>query len=228
MKLFGKDFIEAFTKADMIQVISNFLGDWATKMGYQGPLVRIPNAVDVRHFSQEYSSKELVTTRSELGLSEGDVAVVTTSRLVHKNGVDDVIRAIAKLPEHIKFVIFGNGPDDQKLKKLANELGVSERIVFYGYIDHKVMPRYLKACDIFTRPSRSEGMGNSFVEAMVARLPVIATQEGGIADFLFDAEKNPDKVTTGWAVDADSPDQIAIAVERILSDEDATEKVLKK
>ena len=47
-------------------------------------------------------------------------------------------------------------------------------------------------------------MGNSFVEAMAARLPVIATQEGGIADFLFDATRNPEQPTTGWVVDANA------------------------
>jgi glycosyltransferase involved in cell wall biosynthesis len=48
------------------------------------------------------------------------------------------------------------------------------------------MPKYLKSCDIFIRPSLSEGLGNSFIEAMAAELPVIATPVGGIVDFLFD------------------------------------------
>ena len=52
---------------------------------------------------------------------------------------------------------------------------------------------------------------------MAAGLPVIATQEGGIADFLFDAVRNPDKETTGWAVDKDSPEQIAEAVREIVA-----------
>jgi glycosyltransferase involved in cell wall biosynthesis len=70
-------------------------------------------------------------------------------------------------------------------------------------------------------------MGNSFVEAMAARLPVIATQEGGIADFLFDAKRNPDKPTTGWAVDKDSPRQIAEAVEDIIAHREQVEVVLQ-
>jgi len=79
------------------------------------------------------------------------------------------------------------------------------------------MPLMLAACDIFIRPSRSEGMGNSFIEAMAAELPVIATQEGGIADFLFDAKKNPGTPTTGWAVSKDAPQEIADAVQDILA-----------
>ena len=161
-----------------------------------------------------------------MGLREKDIALVTTSRLVHKNGVDDVIRAVAQLPKHIKFVVFGSGPDEVKLRELAGELKVSDRIIFYGFIDHSIMPQYLKACDIFVRPSRSEGMGNSFVEAMAARLPVVATQEGGIADFLFDEKKNPAEVTTGWAVESNSPEQISEAVKTILSDQAFTAQVV--
>jgi glycosyltransferase involved in cell wall biosynthesis len=68
-------------------------------------------------------------------------------------------------------------------------------------------------------------MGNSFVEAMVAGLPVIATQEGGIADFLFDAKKNLSVPTTGWAVDVDAPEQIAEAVQDILANPKQVERV---
>jgi glycosyltransferase involved in cell wall biosynthesis len=86
-----------------------------------------------------------------------------------------------------------------------------------GQISHAAMPLMLQACDIFIRPSRSEGMGNSFIEAMATKRPVIATQEGGIADFLFDANRNPDQSTTGWAVDKDRPDHIAQQVQNILA-----------
>jgi glycosyltransferase involved in cell wall biosynthesis len=94
--------------------------------------------------------------------------------------------------------------------------GVENCVHFLGQIGHTDLPKYLKACDIFIRPSRSEGIGNSFVEAMAAGLPVIATQEGGIADFLFDPERNPEKQSTGFAVDANSPEQIAERVRWIL------------
>ncbi len=227
MRMFGKSFDEAFTRADMIQVISNFLGDWAKQKGFKGSVVRIPNAVNIKHFSQTYTKEEIAEAKEELGLKASDIALVTTSRLVYKNGIDDVIKAIAHLPKNIKFVIFGNGPDEQKLKSLAGELGLTDRVIFYGFIDHQVMPKYLKACNIFIRPSRSEGMGNSFVEAMAAELPVIATQEGGIADFLFDGERNPERSPTGWAVDVDSPEQIAKAVEKIILDTEATNQIIE-
>jgi len=210
-------FSRAFKTADVVSVISTFLGKWARRRGFAGEVMLVPNAVNIQHFSQCYSAKELNAYKERLGKSENDVYVVTTSRLVHKNAVDDMIRALPLLPEQVSFIIYGIGPDEDMLKSLAKDLGVEKRARFMGQIGHAEMPLALKACDIFIRASRSEGMGNSFIEAMAAELPVIATQEGGIADFLFDAKRNPDKETTGWAVDKDSLEQIALAVEDILA-----------
>lgn len=228
MKIFGKAFDKAFVLADFVQVISTFLGKWAKRKGFSGEPVLIPNAVNTRHFTKEYSKEELLEVRKELGVKNDDLLLVTTSRLVRKNAVDDVIKAIALLSERVKFVVFGTGPNEIMLKSLAKELKVEDRILFKGQISHDTMPKYLKACDVFIRPSRSEGMGNSFVEAMASELPVIATQEGGIADFLFDEKRNPDKKTTGWAVDPDSPEQIKEAVEDIINKPDKVYSVLTR
>jgi glycosyltransferase involved in cell wall biosynthesis len=210
-------FKRAFTTADVIQPLSTFLAAWARRMGYTGHIEIIPNAVAAKHFSQEYPVATINEIKDKLGKRMGDVFVITTSRLVHKNAVDDVIRALPMLPENVHFIIGGTGPDETMLRKLVADLGVGKRVQFLGHLNHDEMPKYLKACDIFTRPSRSEGFGASFAEAMAAGLPVVTTQEGGIADFLFDEKRNPDKPITGWAVDKDSPREIAEAVKDIMS-----------
>ncbi|KND47908.1 MAG: phosphatidylinositol alpha-1,6-mannosyltransferase [Parcubacteria bacterium C7867-004] len=210
-------FKRGFTSADYIQPISNFLFAWGIRMGFKGYGEVIPNAVDVPKFAKVQQTADIERMKEKLGKKDDDVFMVTTSRLVHKNAVDDCIRALPLLPEHVSFLIYGIGPDEEKLRALAEELGVADRSRFMGQISHDEMPLMLRACDIFIRPSRSEGMGNSFVEAMAAGLPVIATQEGGIADFLFDEKKNPDKGTTGWAVASDSPEEIRDAVKDILA-----------
>ena len=96
-------------------------------------------------------------------------------------------------------------------QKQADELEVSHRVKFLGFIPYADMPKYLSVCDIFIRPSRSEGFGNSFIEAMAARLPVIATPVGGIPDFIHDGE-------TGVFASPDNPQSIVKAVELILGD----------
>ncbi len=220
MRIFGPLFSRAFTKADVVQVISHFLGAWGTRMGFGGAPVVIPNGVDVTRFSTPRASYT-----EKIGKKDGDVFLVTASRLVHKNAVDDVIRALPYLPDRVHFLILGDGPDEVMLKALAEKCEVASRTHFLGKVAYEELPEYLAACDIFVRPSRSEGMGNAFIEAMAAGLPVIGTQVGGIADFLFDRVRNPEMETTGWVVDPDSPPQIARAVEDICAHPEVVERV---
>jgi glycosyltransferase involved in cell wall biosynthesis len=202
-----------FRNAAVVQAISTYLGTWAHRRGFAGPLEIIPNGVDTGRFAMQKAPHE-------------GAVLITSSRLVEKNGIDTVIRALPLIPM-VRFVVCGAGQDERKLKSLARELGVEGRVAFRGYMDHAQLLKELSVADIFIRPSRSEGMGNSFIEAFAAELPVIATQEGGIADFLFDAKKNPDKPTTGWAVATDAPEEIARAVEDILGNPEAAKKVVE-
>lgn len=210
-------FVAGFTKANYLQPISTFLKEWGVRMGFTGQADVIPNGVSIAHFAKPVSEEQIAAMRTAIGKQEGEVALVTTSRLVHKNGIDNVIEALPLLPKNVTFYIYGIGPDESMLRSLAERLKVAHRAKFMGQIGHADMPVMLRACDIFIRPSRSEGMGNSFVEAMAAGLPVIATQEGGIADFLFDARRNPERSATGWAVDANAPEQIAAATKDIMA-----------
>ncbi|MAF59724.1 hypothetical protein CL631_02690 [bacterium] len=216
----------ALKRADVLTVISTYLGKRAKRLGYSGPIHLIPNAVNISHFSQEYSKDILKDLEEKLGKKKGDVFMITTSRLSEKNALDDVIEAVALLPKNIHFIVLGIGEDESKLKRLADDRGVGSRVHFVGYVGQDEIPKYLKISEIFIRPSRSEGFGISFVEAMAAEIPVISTQEGGIADFLFDAKRNPQTNSTGWAVDKDSPQQIADAVNRILENRDEVGKTV--
>lgn len=210
-------FSRAFTTANVVSVISTFLGNWARRRGFKGPVELVPNAVDTAHFSQKFASSEIEALRGKLGKRQGDTLLITTSRLVHKNAIDDVICALKLCPPSIKFVVAGIGPDEVALKATAEKLGVAERVLWLGQVAHADMPRLLKACDIFIRPSRSEGMGNSFLEAMAVGLPVIATQEGGLADFISEE--------VAWPVPKDNPEAIVAAVKDILA---SPEKVAQK
>lgn len=210
-------FVHAFTRADFIQAISSYLLSWSRRMGFAGEGKVIPNGVDFHKFSSLPTEEELQTMRRRLLIQDGEVTLITASRLVHKNAIDDVIRAVSLLPKNVSFVVCGVGPLEEDLKRLTRELSLEHQVRFVGALTHDELPCALHASTIFIRPSRSEGMGNSFIEAMAAGIPVIATQEGGISDFLFDENKNPDKEATGWAVAKDSPEEIAEAVKNIQS-----------
>jgi len=231
IKILYKIFIKpwhllVFKKADYITVISSYLKKRAKKNKANCKIEIIPNAVEVDNFFQKYSEDELNNLKLKLNKSQEDKYLITTSRLVLKNAVDDIIKSLKYLPDNIKFLILGSGSDEVKLKELVNKENVKNRVKFLGLVDQKEIPKYLKISDIFIRPSLSEGFGNSFVEAMAIGIPVIATPVGGIVDFLFDPEKNKDKKPTGFFCNVRDPKSIAVQVEKIINNKELSNKIV--
>jgi glycosyltransferase involved in cell wall biosynthesis len=208
-------------QTDFLTGISNFLLNRAKKNGYKGKFALIPNGVDLSIFSQEIGSEIKNDFIKRLNKKPDDIFLVTSGRLAYKNAVDDVISALVNLPSNIHFVIIGKGIDGQKLQKEANDLGVSSRVKFVGFVPYADIPKYFSVCDIFIRPSRSEGFGNSFIEAMASGLPVIATPVGGITDFIDDKE-------TGVFCSPDSPVSIVRAVNLLLENETLRKRIISK
>src|SRR3989344_3295614 len=219
-------FVRLFTKADLVHAPSAYLGNFARSMGYLGDVEFIPNALDVEDFARDYPEAEIDAVRQKLGKKPGDIFLITTSRLVKKNAVDDVIKSLGFMPEEVHFFILGKGPDLEMLEGLAKSERVAGRVHFLGHVDLKEIPKYLKACDIFVRPSLSEGMGNSPIEAMAAGLPVVSTQVGGLSDSIIDPDRNPAKRPTALAVDTHSPEQIARQVKRFLDNKEERERIV--
>lgn len=202
-----------FKRANGVQAISRFLADWAVKMGFKGTPDVIPNGVDIATFTKPMTLERRAEVRHRHGFSDSDTVIITTSRLSYKNGVDDLIRSLAKLPATCKLLIVGDGEERSALQALAKEWNVTSRIVFHGTATHDQLPELLKASDIFIRPSRSEGLGNAFLEAMAAGVPIIGTNVGGIPDFLTEGE-------TGLFCLPNHPDSIVHAVTRLTHDTD--------
>lgn len=205
-----------FRTAKRVQVISNYLATWPKKRGYSGIVEVIPNGADHNDVLEKTTPNDIAGLKEKLGKKEGEVFLMNTARLVHQKGHDTVIRALPLLPPHISLVLVGGGEEKNELQSLAAALGVENRVRFVGQVSPSEVTTYRKVADIFVAPSRTEGLGNAFLSAMASRVPVIATQVGGLADFLFDAKRNPEKAPTGFAVDVDSPEQIAAQVMYIL------------
>ncbi len=211
----------ALWQTNYLTAISNFLLNRARKNGYKGESALVPNGVDVSVFSQKIDQATKDSVKNRLGKKEGDIFLVTTGRLTHKNGVDDVISALPLLPNNVSFIIIGKGEKGSELQKQANDLGVANRVKFLGFISYVDIPKFFSVCDIFIRPSRSEGFGNSFIEAMSAGIPVIATPVGGIPDFIDDKE-------TGIFCSPDNPKSIADTVTYLTNNFDLKEKIIEQ
>jgi glycosyltransferase involved in cell wall biosynthesis len=207
-----------FTSADYITAISEYLKKFAVEQGAKSPIEIVPNGVDIKKFSEDYKVEDLIALKSKLGEYEKDKFIITTSRLVEKNAVDDVIKALEYLPDNVKFLILGIGSDENSLKQLVKNLKLENRVLFLGQINQNDLPKYLEISDIFIRPSLAEGLGISFLEAMAAGLPIIATPVGGIVDFLTDG-------VTGLFCEVRNPKSIAEKIKVYLENKELTETI---
>jgi len=195
--------LNIFRRANYIQCISNYLADWAKRMGAGVEIGVVPNGVDLR----QVESLKVYKVKSKK--QEGEKVIITTSRLVKKNGIDDLIKSLSYLPKEVKLWILGVGPEEKALKKLTVGLQVASRVAWLGFVDNDHLFPYLKEAEAFVRPSLSEGLGNSFLEAMAVGLPTVGTPVGGIVDFLKSGE-------TGWLANVRDPASIAGVIKFIL------------
>lgn len=220
VKYVRKSFNEIFSIADGIQAISTYLLNWGREMGYVGTHDRvIPNGVDIEAYTAPLPSEVLESTRTSFGFKEDAFILITSSRLEKKNGIIDVVRALPLLPSNICFVICGSGSLHDSIQSEVAQLGVTSRVKFMGFVEPKELPRLMKASDAFIRPSLTEGLGNAFLEAMAARVPVVGTLAGGISDFLTDE-------VTGFVVGIQDSESIATAVKKVIALDDTKKELL--
>ncbi len=204
-------------KADYLTAISNYLKERAVQSGAKGPIKIVPNGVDIEKFSPGYNPKEL---KNALGIGQRERVILTISRLVKKNAVADLIRSAKYLDSSHRILIIGDGPDREKLVKLAKKQELEQRILFLGEIDHSRLREYIALADVFVRPSLSEGLGNVFLEAMASGAPIVGTPVGGIPDFLKDRE-------TGLFCQVGNPRDIAKKIKKILKDDELRKQLTK-
>lgn len=214
-------------KADVITAISKYLADYAKRINPKAEIIIIPNGVDIENFSRKFSGSEIDSLKQKLGIKPEDKVIMSASRPVYKNGLDLLIRAVALLSKNldnkVKLVLVGDDPlfdksRKNKLKRIAEELGIESNVLFSGIISHADLPLYFNMSDVFVRPSRSEGLGNAFLEAMAAGLPVVGTNVGGIPDFLEDKK-------TGFFTTLD-PEDIASKIKFVLENSELKKQVI--
>lgn len=122
------------------------------------------------------------------------VRLLSVGRLVPKKGYDDLLRALSLLPPelHWRFHHIGGGPEGTKLKRLAERLGLAERITWSGSQTQETVLGALRAADLFLLASRiaadgdRDGLPNVLMEAQSQGLPCLATDAAGIPELIED------------------------------------------
>lgn len=146
-------------------------------------VVYIANGIDFSapaSAAGEFTNKKAL--REKLGLPLEDFLFVTVARFHFQKGYDILIKAIALAKEKIRerrvrFVLVGDGPEFEQMKRLSRELGVFPFIMFLGA--RTDVYEILKAGDVFLLPSRWEGLPIVLLEAGLLKVPVVASDTYG-------------------------------------------------
>lgn len=143
----------------------------------------IPNGINQYH---DFKG-EPIKVKQRLGLTEDDKLLVTVGSLIHRKGVDTLIRVVDQLknetvPYHL--LVIGDGIERSNLERLSKQLGVSDRVHFVGE-QHSVYSWLKGGVDIFISGARSEAFGLVIAEAASASVPVIAPNIDGIPEVLI-------------------------------------------
>lgn len=130
-------------------------------------------------------------------------------------GVDVTLRALPEILRTfptVKYLILGRGDDQPRLAALAEDLGISDRVIFAGFVSTEDLPAHYNLADAYVMPSQ-EGFGIVYLEAMACGVPVLSGDADGSADPLQDGK-------LGWRVPHRDPDEVAMAVIEMLKGND--------
>lgn len=196
--------------ADRYIAISEAVKDSLVAGGVSPSLIDvIPSGVDLSKFDSITGGSAL---RTELSIPEGVPVIGSIGALVPNKAHDDFIRAAKTVHENFPdayFLIVGEGPQRSCLEGLAEMLRLRERVRLTGFRTDAL--DLLAMCDCFVISSILEGLCTSVMDAQVAGIPVVATATGGIPELVTGGE-------SGLLVPPRSPDRLAEAIIRILSD----------
>ncbi len=147
--------------------------------------------------------------RRDFQFTEQDFIIGTVGNLRAIKGhryLIEAMPAILQKQPTAQLVLIGQGPEEKNLNALAQKLKVTDKVRFLGY--RKDARQMIEMFDIFVLPSLSEGFPNVLLEAMLARVPIVATRVGGVPEIIEDAQ-------SGLLVQPEEADDLARAVIRM-------------
>ena len=192
--------VRMLNSLDNVLAISNVMRDFLLKCGVHFDRVTVvPECIDTEMFNSSISGEMI---RSKYGIS--GPLLMFQGVLVPWKGVENLLSAMSlvlKRHSQVKIMIVGDGPSLIHLKELSDDLGISENVIFTGWVPFKNMPEYIAACDIGVS-LRKKNLANEMVvttallQFFAIGKPVIAPKMKTITHFVEQAENgllfNPD------------------------------------
>ena len=207
---------QALKQATKILTISRYSRDRCCESNHLDPekFQLLPCMVDGDKFIPGLLPLDLI---EDYNLQRAKV-LMTVARLWSGDpykGVDVTIRSLPIILQsfsEVKYLIIGQGDDQPRLAKLAQDLGVGEKVIFAGFVPTEDLVKHYQVADAYVMPSQ-EGFGIVYLEAMACGLPVLSGDGDGSADPLQDGK-------LGWRVPHRDPEAVANACIEMLKGED--------
>lgn len=209
-KMYGLDrFLQKWCKK--IVAVSSAVKDSLIKHGIEPERIAvINNGINI----SRYNIKHSVSSTSV----SSTFVFLTIGRLIYQKGMDILLQAFSKLSGEPVLLMIGSGSDEDMLKKIANELNISERVNFLG-TRHDI-PDILSTCDCFVLASRWEGLGIVVLEAMASKKPIIISNFPAGKDMIEDS-------ISGLIVEMENIDSLARAMDKMILDADLRNRLSK-
>ena len=167
----------------------------------------LPNAIDLEQYGHREKKPELT---ARYGLDH-KIVLLTLGRLESYErckGFDEVMELLPKLSEvipNIVYLIAGEGSDRERLEEKVKSLNISDRVIFTGFITESEKADHYSLADVFVMPSKGEGFGFVFLEAMACGIPVVASKVDGSREAVRDG-------LLGIIVNPDDPEEIKLGI----------------
>ena len=197
--------VDAGKRAQGVITVCKALADRAAELGMDPAKIHVlRNGVDLELF---LPPKDRGATRERLGFD--GPTLISVGHLIPRKGHDLLVRALPALPG-VRAVIVGSGPEEARLRALAAEHGVADRVRFTGDVPHAELRDWYGAADALVLASSREGWANVLLEAMACGTPVVATDVWGTPEVVAAPE-------AGILMAERSPEGLAEAARRLLA-----------
>lgn len=161
----------------------------------------------VETYKLELASKE--EARTKLGVPADKYVIGTIANFYPAKGLEYLVRAAYYFQDNdnVVFTVIGDGRERNDLEALIHELGLNKKVLLIGQVPDAY--RYLPAFDVFALPSVKEGFPWSLIEAMAARLPIVATRVGAVPEIIDDGKN-------GFIVEPGDEEAVADKIKEIM------------
>lgn len=186
----GKKIVSVLTKkvlseTEEIIAPTKKVYDMLDEYGVEPHVTTIPTGIQLAAYQQWYSEAERLELRRKYQIPADIFLLLSLGRLGKEKNIEEMIHYLSLIDENIYFLIVGDGPNRDNLQQLAQDLGVSDRVIFTGMVEPQNVPLFYQSADLFVSASTSETQGLTYIEALASGIPALCRRDESIKNVII-------------------------------------------